>query len=174
MSVATETTAAGESTPQAAPAEGTPVRGMASGGARASISRPAPLPNWPAPRTDEEQYIPEEEFDITDLSEINRQLMRAKSRLFRVSQHQKAAQRDLIDAQLTYRRAFRRCLVMQTGGSAEARKAMAEVQCEGFENAMVVAEQVVEEWKKRAQDSRDDLKAIENLAHNVRAQMAIQ
>lgn len=135
------------------------------------MKRPAPLPNWPAPRGDEDVYVPEEEFDISDLSEINRQLMRAKSRLFRVSGHQKGAQRALIDAQLTYRRAFRRSLIMQTGGSAEARKAMAEVMCEDFENAMVVAEQVVEEWKKRAQDCRDDLKAIENLAHNVRAQM---
>jgi hypothetical protein len=151
-----------------------PVQGMASGGRKVTMSQPAPLPTWPQPRNADEVYVPEEEFDITDLSEVNRQLQMAKSRLFRISQHLKSAQRAEIDATLTYRRAFRRLLVGTTGGSAETRKAMAEVMCEEFENDMVIATQVVDEWKKRAQDARDDLKAIENLAHNVRAQMAIQ
>lgn len=161
-------------TTAAAADEGTSVRGMAAGGRQATLQAPAPLPVWGPPRSEDEVYVPDEEFDVTDLAEVNRQLLRAKSRLFRVSQHLKAAQRAEIEAQLTYRRAFRRCMVAITGGSAESRKALAEVQCEDFENDLVVAGQVVEEWKKRSQDCRDDLKAIENLAHNVRAQMAIQ
>lgn len=159
------------SAPPAGPVEGAPVRGMADGGQRATVKRPAPLPSWPEPRSEDEVYVPEEEFDITDLSEINRQLLRAKSRLFRVSQHLKQAQRDLIDAQLTYRRAYRRHMVMVSGGTEASRKAMVEINCEDFENAVEIAVQVVDEWKKRSQDCRDDLKAIESLGHNVRAQM---
>lgn len=150
------------------------MRGLAAGGRQATMKAPAPLPDWPQPRSEDEVYVPDEEFDVSDLSEVNRQMLRAKSRLFRASQYLKDAQRAEIDAQLTYRRAYRRFIVSLTGGSAESRKALAEVYCEEFENAMVVAGQVVEEWKKRAQDCRDDLRAIENLAHNVRAQMAIQ
>lgn len=131
-------------------------------------------PRWPGAANAEEVYVPEEEFDVSDLAEVNRQMNRARARLFRVSQHLKGAQRELAEAQIEYDRAMRRALVSLSGGTEASRKAMAEIQCEPLENRVVVAKQVVEEWKKRSIDVRDDLKAIENISHNVRAQMDIR
>lgn len=164
---------------QAAPAakKAAPVQrggGMAVGGRPVEAPGPPPAtPTWPAPRSADELYVPEE-FDVTDLSAVNRELNQARARLFRVSGALKVAQRTLAEAQADYDRAMRRQLVTISGGTAETRKAIAEINCEHFENRIIVGKQIVEEWKKRAVDCRDDLKAVENIAHNVRAQMDIR
>lgn len=148
-------------------------RSVAMGGQRAQVKPVPEAPQWPD-QTTEDMYIPEEEFDSSDLSVINRELNRCRARLFRVSHSMKDAQRKLREAELLYSRHMRRALVQVSGGTAETRKAVAEMECEPFENDMVVKQQVVEELRKRAQDVRDDLKAVENLSHNARAQMNIQ
>lgn len=150
-----------------------PGRGMAVAGEAARVPAPPPAPNWPGSGGADETYEPDEGFDAADLVAVNRELNRCRARLFRISAQLKAAQRVARDADLAYRRQMRRALVQVSGGSAEARRALAEVMCEPLENALVVAEQVAEEWKKRAVDARDDLKAVENLSHNVRAQLAL-
>lgn len=148
--------------------------GMASGGQPVEMPGAAPAgPVWPDPRNADEVYVPEE-FDATDLAEVNRELNRARARLFRVSQELKRMQRFLAEAQCEYDRQMRRELVSISGGTAETRKAMAEIRCESLENRVIVGKQVVEEWKKRSVDCRDDLKAVENIAHNVRAQMDVR
>lgn len=167
----------------AAPAAETPAEkkkptprggGMASGGQPVEApGAPPARPTWPGPLNGDEMYVPEE-FDVSDLMEVNRELNRARARLFRVSQALKLAQRTLAEAQSDYDRSMRRELVSISGGTSESRKAMAEIRCEPFENRIIVGKQVVEEWRKRAVDVRDDLKAIENIAHNVRAQIDIR
>lgn len=149
--------------------------GMAAGGQPVAAPGPAPAaPAWPeAPLSDDELYVPQE-FDATDLVEVNRELNRARARLFRVSQTLRLVQRTLAEAQAEYDRAMRRELVTISGGTAESRRALAEIRCEPFENRVIVGKQVVEEWRKRAVDCRDDLKALENIAHNVRAQIDIR
>lgn len=149
-------------------------RGMAVNGKTADLPAPPPRPTWPGAVSADDDYVPDEQFDAHDLSDVNRELNRCRSRLFRISQALKGAQRNLADAELAYNRAYRRALIAVSGGSAETRKAYAEVQCEQFENDLAVARQVVEELKKRSMDARDDLKAVENLSHNVRAQMDIR
>jgi hypothetical protein len=149
-------------------------RGIASGGAPVSVPDRPGQPVWPGGESADEQYVPDEAFDASDLHLVNRELNRCRARLFRVSGALRAAQRAAAEADLQYRRELRRALVTVSGGTAESRKAVAELQCEPFENEQVIAQQVVEEWKKRAMDARDDLKAVENLSHNVRAQMDIR
>jgi hypothetical protein len=149
--------------------------GMAAGGQPVGTPGPPPgAPVWPQPMSADESYIPNEEFDVSDLGEVNRQLNMARARIFRVSQTLKLAQRTLADAQSDYDRAMRRQLVSISGGTSESRRAMAEINCEHLENRIIVGKQVVEEWRKRSMDTRDDLKAIENIAHNVRAQIDIR
>ena len=161
-----------ETKPPNATKSGASTRGVAFGG-KAVVLRPMPeAPQWPV-QTVDDAYIPEE-FDASDLSILNREMNRCRARLFRVSQGQKNAQRDLRESELLYNRNMRRALVRASGGSAEVRKAVAEMECEEFENDVVVKVQIVEELRKRAQDVRDDLKAVENLSHNARAQMAVQ
>lgn len=126
-------------------------------------------PAWPFEQ-DADRYVPAE-IDATDLSVINREMNRCRARLFHVSQSQRHAQRDFVEADLAYHRQMRRALVQVSGSTAEVRKAIAEMECEPFENDVVVKRQLVEELRKRSQDVRDDLKAVEILSHNARAQM---
>jgi len=129
---------------------------------------------WPQVEHPDIEYVPDEEFDAQDLGAVNRELNRCRARVFRVSRELKTAEREFASAKMTYTRQMRRALVSVSGGSAETRKALAELQCEPYEDAVVISEQVVAEWKKRATDARDDLKAVENLSHNVRAQIDIR
>lgn len=148
--------------------------GMAAGGAPIDIPAPPQRPGWPGALSPDEDYIPDEEFDATDLMEVNRELNRARARIFRCSQVLKRVQRAQAEAQVDYDRSMRRALVSISGGTSESRRAMAEIKCEEFENRVVIGKQVVEEWKKRCTDARDDLKAVENISHNVRAQLDIR
>lgn len=147
---------------------------MAIGGKTADIPPMPAAPTWPGSAGADDEYVPDEQFDAQDLSAVNRELNRCRARIFRISQALRAAQRNAEEADLIYRRHMRRQLVSISGGSAETRKAMAELQCEDYENDVVVAQQIVEELKKRSTDARDDLKAVENLSHNVRAQIDIR
>lgn len=163
--------------------------GMAVNG-RPVTELPAPpaTPVWPefvrdapgAPATPngaaavDESYVPDEDFDATDLIQVNRELNRARARIFRCSQTLKRVQRALAEAQVDYDRQMRRALVSQSGGTAESRRALAEIACEEFENRVVIGKQVVEEWRRRCNDARDDLKALENISHNVRASLDIR
>lgn len=148
---------------------------MAAGGR--AVEAPAPaeeFPVWPRPMNQDEFYVPEEEFDATDLAAVNREMNRARARIFRVSQSLRLAQRTLAEAQSNYDRQMRRQMVTITGGTEASRRALAEINCEHLETRVIVGKQIVEEWRKRSMDARDDLKAIENIAHNVRAQMDIR
>lgn len=131
------------------------------------------MPRWPEQVTADEGYVPDSEVDFAELSEINRMLNRCRARMFRTSAALKAAQRSYGEAQIAYDRAMRRHMVTLSGGTEASRRAMAEILCEDLENDVIVMRQVVEECKKRSLDVRDDLKAVENLAHNARAQMAV-
>lgn len=151
-------------------------RGMASAGAAVSEIPAAPdAPVWPTfANIPDAAYVPDEEFDATDLLQVNRELNRARARIFRCSETLKMCQRTFADAQSAYDRAMRRALVSVSGGTAESRRALAEIQCEEFENRVVIGKQVVEEWRRRCNDARDDLKALENISHNVRASLDIR
>ena len=156
--------------PAAPAASRTPA--LAVGGKRISdIPDPQQVPTWPSPDTGEEVYVPDDQYDFVDLNAVNTALNQARSRLFRITNHLRDAQRSRVDKEIVYKREMRRALISITGGSAELRKAMAEVQCEGHENDMIVAQQIEEEWKRRVVVARDDLDALQNLSHNIRAQV---
>lgn len=158
---------------QPAAGKGRRSTGMASGGVPVTIPDVhQPAPSWPQASAGDETYVPDD-FDAEDLAEVNRQLNRARARLFRVSARLKDAQREFADTQLAYERAMRRQLVALSGGTEGSRRAAAEIYCEELENAVVIAKQVAEEWKKRSLDARDDLKTVEVISHNARALMDI-
>lgn len=159
--------------PTTEPGKGPRARGLATGGRNVSLGDSTQPPTWPASNSPDETYVPDETFDVSDLSNVNRLLNECRARLFRSSGQLRQAQRSVATADLAYRRAYRRALIGVSGGTAESRKAVAEVECEPLENDLVVSGQIAEEWKKRCMDCRDDLKALENLSHNMRAQMAI-
>lgn len=148
--------------------------GIAMGGKPFHVPDADPLPVFPEP-TGDEVYVPADDgVDAWDLSRANQELNRIRARLYRLSQALREAQQRYAAAKLRYERALRRALVQVSGGTAETRKAAAELACEPFENDVVVAQQEVEALKQLAMTARADLEAVLNIAHNLRAQMDLR
>jgi hypothetical protein len=150
-----------------------PRGGPVAGGRRVTVPAARPLPRW-AP-TDEQDRGDEEagSLDYHDLADVNRDLLRLRARLHRVRRGMRQAARDAVEAKLTYHRALRRALVQQSGGSAESRKASAELLCEDLEADMVMKLQVVDEFNSLFRAIRDDVENAKTVAYNLRALMQI-
>lgn len=154
--------------------EGARARGLAVAGKTPQVPGMPSLPQWVEPSGADETYVPDEEYDANDLSDVNREINRTKSRLFRVGNLLADANRAHAEAVLTYDRQYRRALIGISGGSAETRKALAELQCEDFENDVLVTKQVAERLKELANAVRRELDAVQNQSHNVRAMLGIR
>ena len=99
--------------------------------------------------------------------------MRLRIRLNRIRRGMRDASRDAVEAKITYQRAFRRALVQQSGGSAESRKASAELLCEELEADMVMKQQVADEYQSLFRTVRDEVDNAKAVAFNLRSLMSI-
>lgn len=145
-----------------------PRGGPVSGGKRASIPPAPALPTWRDPSLQDRGDAVEQEPDYTDLEAVNRDLQHLRVRLSQVRRSQRAAARAAVEAKLTYQRALRRALVSQSGGTAESRKAYAELQCEELEADYVLAQQVADEYNTLFRSVRDDVDNAKTVAYNLR------
>lgn len=136
------------------------------------IGPPNPLPAWGDTDVQDSGDL-QGEVDYQDLDSVNRDLTRLRIRLHRVRRGMRAAAREAVEAKLVYNRALRRALVQQTGGSAEMRKASAELLCEDLEADMVIKQQVVEEYSSLFRAIRDDIENAKTIAFNLRSLMNI-
>lgn len=163
-------------TPSAAEGEVTiPRGGPVSNGRRSPVPTAPPLPAWAdaAPQDHGDGATNEDEIDYSDLASLNRDLQRLRIRMNRVRREMRRAQRESIEAKLAYNRALRRALVQQTGGSAETRKANAELLCEELEAVMVMKAQVADEYNTLFRAVRDDIENAKVVAYNLRALTSI-
>lgn len=151
------------------PPRGTPV----SGGRRHPIPPATAFPAWPGVAEQDAGDGVEDPVDYADLEAVNRDLLRLRVQLNRVRRQMRQAGREAVEAKLVYQRAMRRALVQQSGGSAESRKASAELLCEDLEVAMVMAAQVADEYVSRFRAIRDDVENAKTVAYNLRALMNI-
>lgn len=148
--------------------------GPVANGKREPIPAAAPLPQWPSSdMQDAGDGAVESEIDYSDLDALNRDLLRLRSRMNRIRRQMREAGREAIEAKLNYQRAMRRALVQQSGGSAESRKAAAELMCEDLEAEMVMRQQVSDELATRFRAIRDDIENAKVVAYNLRALMNI-
>jgi hypothetical protein len=114
-----------------------------------------------------------EQIDFHDLAAVNRDLVTQRIRLNRVRRQLRGASREAVEARLKYQRALRRQLVQQTGGSAETRKAAAELACEDLEADAVMKEQVASEYSTLFRSVRDDMENAKVVAYNLRSLMSM-
>jgi hypothetical protein len=146
-----------------------PRGGPVSGGKR------SPLPGVPGPHVWSDGAVQDVgdgvdvELDFSTLEAVNADLVQLRQRMNRVRRRMREAQRAAVDAKLEYVRAFRRALVAQSGGSAESRKAHAELQVESLETDLRVAEQVAEEYMTLWRTAREDMESAKVVAYNLRA-----
>lgn len=132
---------------------------------------PAPrnLPSWADASPQDYGDGVDEQIDYTDLDSVNRDLTRLRVRLNRARRGMREAAREAVEAKLVYHRALRRALVQQSGGTAEMRRATAELLCEELEADMVMKQQVADEFTSVFRSVRDDIENTKTIAYNLRA-----
>lgn len=145
----------------------------AAGGRKVVIPAPHPLPEWADSSPQDTGDIASDHVDYHDLNDVNRDLTRLRIRMHRVRREMRRAAREAVEAKLLYQRQLRRALVQQSGGSAEMRKASAELLCEDLEADMVMKAQVVDEYTSLFRSIRDDIENVKTISYNVRALMSI-
>lgn len=159
-------------TPSAPAAEApitAPRGGVVSSGGRNPIRAAPPLPEWESPDVQDRGDGADGEVDYTDLAALNRDLNKQRVRMSRIRREMRRAGREAVEAKINYGRAVRRALVQQTGGSAESRKAMAELLCEDLEADSVTRAQVADEFSTLFRNIRDDIENAKVVAYNLRA-----
>ena len=133
----------------------------------------SPFPGWPSFNNDD-NYIPDEEADFTDLSLLNRQINRTRSMLFRVKNELANARRDEVQAAIAYRQAFNRAFLGLSGGTEAIRKTMAEVMTEDLYSELMIAQNIVKEQTSLSYNVSKELDTLKTLSDNLRKQMSIQ
>lgn len=161
----------GDSTPTPSEEVQIPRGGPASGGKHQNIPTAPPLPEWEDTRVQDYGDGVDEGVDYSDLATLNKDLQKLRIRMNKIRREMRRAGREATEAKLRYQRALRRALVQQTGGSAETRKAAAELQCEELEADMVVKAQVADEFITLFRSVRDDTENAKVAAYNLRALM---
>lgn len=152
-----------------------PIKGqVVSDGRRTPIPAAKPLPAW-SDSSDQDNGDgtdgdnPDGSIDYKDIETLNHDLLKLRVRQNNVRKAMRRATREAVIAKLVYSRAFRRALVQQTGGSAETRKATAELLCEELEADMVMKAQIAEEYSTLFRSVRDDTENVKVVSYNLRA-----
>lgn len=149
-----------------------PVQGnTAMGGKKVVIQPSSPFPAWPdtASQDRNDSINDPNELSYSDLEAVNKDLLRLRIRMNNIRRDMRNAGREAVEAKMQYLRAFRRALIQQSGGSAEMRKAAAELLCEELETDMVMKQQVADEYASLFRATRDDLDNVKTVAFNLRA-----
>lgn len=145
-----------------------PRGGPVANGRREAIPAAPPLPAWEDPANQDRGDALDVDVDYSDLAALNRDLLRLRVQMSRVRRAMRTAGRQAVEAKLEYQRALRRALVQQTGGSAETRKAAAELMCEELEAKVITLEKVAEEYNTLFRSVRDDIENAKVVAYNLR------
>lgn len=131
------------------------------------------FPMWEENHSPENTFLPDEQFDFTDLSDLNLEINRARARSFRIKNALANARRDETRAAEDYRRAYNRALVSLSGGNAEHRKAMAEIQCEDLYTDKLITEGIVKELVNLSYTVGRDLDTLKTISDNLRKQLSM-
>jgi hypothetical protein len=147
----------------------TPRGGPVISGKRINIPSAKPLPHWDDTHVASQDEGDVVNLDYADLNAVNRDLVLLRLRLHKVRRAMRQAAREAVEAKLRYQRSLRRALVQQSGGTAETRKASAELLCEDLEADMVMKSQIVEEYSSLFRSIRDDVENAKTIAYNLRS-----
>jgi len=150
-----------------------PAGGPIYGGKRTEIPMSQGLPEWESTEIQDWQDGADGSVDYSDLVALNKDLQRLRVRMAKIRREMRRASREATEAKLKYQRSLRRALVQQTGGSAESRKASAELLCEDLEADMVMKSQVADEYNTLFRSVRDDVENDKVVAYNLRALMSL-
>ena len=120
-----------------------------------------------------ENYEPDPTVDLTDLNNINREIVNLRIRLHRIRKEMKQADRLAMKHKYAYESEKKRIWIGISGGSDKSREAAAEVMTEQLMTNYLVAAAVAKEITQQNRDLRMDLDALKELSNNQRKQIDI-
>lgn len=132
-------------------------------------NEPVPVPSYVD--DGDAHFVPETSIDARDIQSLNHQILAARARLWRLTHAANKAAHDASECEGNYQRAYRGALIARDEKSAEARKACAEQQCEGLDERRRVSTGTAHHLRRLAMTAKDDLEALYNLSHNLRAEL---
>lgn len=152
--------------------------GVTDHGRKPVLPGPTPTPDWPVRADPVEQWLSDQdtsahEADLGDLLGVNKEMTRLRLQLIRTRRLMAEAGRRRVDAEAAYERALRRKILTVDGKTVAEREAYAQIACEEFENAKLVAKALHEETIQMHRTVRDELDAVSQVANNLRAEMAL-
>lgn len=146
---------------------------VASEGKLVNLPPQTEVPSWPASGAPDDEFMPNEQIDFTDLTDLNREINRARARSFRIKNAVAEARREEAEAAERYRRAYNRFLVSLSGGNAEHRKALAEIHTEELFTHKMIAESKVKELVGLSYTVGRDLDTLKVISDNLRKQLSM-
>lgn len=149
--------------------------GIAYGGKAMDISNPPgmpPAPHWPN-ETFEDQYIPQEIDDITDLNVATREMLRLRVLLHKARRQLDQARRDETAAVIKQRQHYSREFIKTSGGTEASRKAFAEIQNEAYMSDVLITQAVAKEKMELSRTIAKEIEAWKTICDNIRKQMSI-
>lgn len=149
--------------------------GLAMGGKPIDVTdhnSSSPFPSWPLGIPDD-NYVPHDEADYSDLSKLNRDINHTRAMSFRVKNRLAIARHHETEIGDKYRRAYNRQIISISGGTEAQRKAQAEINTEDTYSEYLVAQAVVKDLTNLSYAVSRDLDTLKTLSDNLRKQMSI-
>lgn len=149
--------------------------GVAYGGKAMDISNPPGLPNLPSwpDESMEDQYIPQEIDDISDLRVATREMLRLRVLLHKARRQLDQARREETAAMIKQRQHYSREFIKISGGTEATRKAVAEIQNEAYMSDVLIAQAVAKEKMELSRTIAKEIEAWKTICDNIRKQMSI-
>lgn len=127
---------------------------------------------WPN-ETIEDQYIPQEIDDFTDLNAATRELLRLRVLLHRVRRQLDDARRSEAEAFAAQKNHYNREFILTSGGTEALRRAYAEIKNEQYMTRLIVAQAVAKEKMELSRTIGKEIEALKTICDNIRKQMSI-
>lgn len=162
-------------TPEETPKKPRGSAGLAYAGTPVNLNGAPPMNEhytWPN-ETFEDQYIPQEIDDFTDLNAATKELLRLRVLLHRVRRQLDDARRSEAEAFAAQKNHYNRELILTSGGTEGLRKAYAEIKNEQYMTRLIVAQAVAKEKMELSRTIGKEIEALKTICDNIRKQMSI-
>lgn len=118
-------------------------------------------------------YEPSADIDLSDLTNINREIIQLRIRIHQTRNDYKKAKRTVTHLKYVYEQEKKRIWIQLSGGDAKLREALAEVMTEDSYSEFLVAQTIMDELDGLSRTLRTELDALKELSNNQRRQIDI-
>lgn len=109
-----------------------------------------------------------------NLLELNQAMVKSRRALYNAQRMLAQANRQLVEAQVAYRRAYSRAMIGLSGGTEKQRSAAADIIVENEYGEMMIKQAIADEIIQYIRQLNKEIDALTVLSHNMRTQINLQ